>query len=66
MLTKRSEIGDQVSTISFWEQILAKAKSDHKCLACDRAILETQAKVVQGYVSGLFGISCIVGRRTIG
>ncbi|ORX37164.1 hypothetical protein BD324DRAFT_625039 [Kockovaella imperatae] len=45
------EMNDKSTTAAFWEQILAKAQSDHKCMACDRAIAESQAKAVENYMN---------------
>ena len=46
-----SEMNDKSTTASFWEQILSRAQFEHKCMACDRAIAEAQAKAVENYVS---------------
>jgi hypothetical protein len=44
-------------TTSFWEQVLEKAKSTHKCMACDREIKEAQVKAVEAYVRSLLSSS---------
>lgn len=51
LLTRCREQNSLGSETDFWEQVLEKAHSSHKCMACDRAILENQAKAVENYVS---------------
>lgn len=42
-------------TTSFWQQILDKALSNHKCMACDRDILEKDLKRIEEHVGHLTG-----------
>jgi len=37
-------------TTSFWQQILDKALSNHRCMACDRDILEKDLKRIEEHV----------------
>lgn len=41
-------------TTSFWQQILDKALTSHKCMACDRDILEKELKTIEAYVSCIY------------
>lgn len=50
----RSEMNSKEQTTSFWQQILDKALTSHKCMACDRDILEKELKTIEAYVSRLF------------
>jgi hypothetical protein len=46
-----SEMNSKEQTTSFWQQILDKAVTSHKCMACDRDILEKELKTIEAYVS---------------
>jgi ribosomal protein L37AE/L43A len=45
-----SEMNSKEQTTSFWQQILDKAQSTHRCMACDRDIQDKDAKAIEAYV----------------
>ena len=48
-----SEMTSKEQTTAFWQQILDRAQSAHKCMACDRDIQDKEIKAIETYVSGL-------------
>ena len=46
----RDHMNSKEQTTSFWQQILDRAQSTHKCMACDRDIQEKEIKAIEAYV----------------